>query len=74
MIKIGIPLPGNLVLDSVSSGSFFGHLLIWPDGGRTADGGNGRTDGRTLAPGGTGERNRRFAQKRIIPKHNKGRK
>ena len=54
--QIWTPLPGISALKSVSGGPFLGHLLIWPDAG-------GGAAGRTLAPGGPEERNRRFAQK-----------
>ena len=63
--KIGTPLPGYLVLKSVSGGPFFGHLLIWPDAGGARRAAHG-AHGRTLAPGGPEERNRRFAQKSCI--------
>ncbi len=63
--KNGTPLPGYLVLDSVSGGPFFGHLLIWPDAG-AGGGAGGAAAGRTLAPGGPGERNRRCNNCRMV--------
>ena len=59
--KIGTPLPGYLVLKSVSGGPFFEHLLICAYGERRQETETGEA-GRTLAPGGPEERNKRFAQ------------
>ncbi len=63
MDKNGTPLPGISALKSVSGGPFLG--LFADLCGRTRTEGDGDGDGRTLAPGGPEERNRRFAQKKI---------
>ena len=61
--KIGTPLPGYLVLKSVSGGPFLEHLLICAYGERRPETEGDGEAGRTLAPGGPEELNKRFAQK-----------